>query len=79
MRGLSMIPKIFISSLILILSSFACSTTESTTEPAPVLQEKPKEVENSPVESYRQPVGDLVPNTLNVAVSYTHLTLPTKA
>ncbi len=61
-----MILKIFIPILILIFSSFACSTTESTTEPAPVIQEKPKEVENSPVESYRQPVGDLVPNALNV-------------
>ena len=61
-----MIPKIFICSLILILSSVACSATESTTEPVPVHQEKTKEVENSPVETYRQPVGDLVPNTLNV-------------
>ena len=61
-----MIPKIFICSLILILSSVACSATESTTEPVPVHQEKTKEVENSPVETYRQPVGDLVPNTLNI-------------
>ena len=61
-----MIPKIFICSLILILSSVACSATESTTEPVPVHQEKTKEVENSSVETYRQPVGDLVPNTLNV-------------
>jgi len=61
-----MIPKSFISFLILIFSSVACSTTESITEPAPVTQEKAKEVENSPVESYRQPVGDLVPKTLNV-------------
>ncbi|MGB1532947.1 MAG: alpha/beta hydrolase family esterase, partial [Acidimicrobiales bacterium] len=60
------IQKIFICSLILILSSVACSATESTTEPVPVHQEKTKEVENSPVETYRQPVGDLVPNTLNV-------------
>ena len=50
----------------MILSSVACSATESTTEPVPVHQEKTKEVENSPVETYRQPVGDLVPNTLNV-------------
>ena len=66
MRRFRMIPKIFICSLILILSSVACSATESTTEPVPVHQEKTKEVENSPVETYRQPVGDLVPNTLNV-------------
>ena len=66
MRRFRMIPKIFICSLILILSSVACSATESTTEPMPVHQEKTKEVENSPVETYRQPVGDLVPNTLNV-------------
>ena len=66
MRRFRMIPKIFICSLILILSSVACSATESTTEPVPVHQEKTKEVENSPVETYRQPVGDLVPNTLNI-------------
>ena len=66
MRRFRMIPKIFICSLILILSSVACSATESTTEPVPVHQEKTKEVENSSVETYRQPVGDLVPNTLNV-------------
>ena len=66
MRRFRMIPKIFICSLILILSSVACSATESTTEPVPVHQEKTKEVENSPVETYRQPVGDLVPDTLNV-------------
>ena len=66
MRRFRMIPKTFICSLILILSSVACSATESTTEPVPVHQEKTKEVENSPVETYRQPVGDLVPNTLNV-------------
>ena len=65
-RRLNMVPKIFISFLILVFGSVACSTTESTTEPAPVVQEKTKEVENSPVESYRKPVGDLVPNTLNV-------------
>ena len=66
MRRFRIIQKIFICSLILILSSVACSATESTTEPVPVHQEKTKEVENSPVETYRQPVGDLVPNTLNV-------------
>ena len=66
MRRFRIIPKIFICSLILILSSVACSATESTTEPVPVHQEKTKEVENSPVETYRQPVGDLVPNTLNI-------------
>ena len=66
MRWLSIILKTFITSLILILSAVACSTTETKTEPEPVIQEKTKEVENSPVESYRQPVGDLVPNTLNV-------------
>ena len=66
MRRFRMIPKIFICSLILILSSVACSATKSTTEPVPVHQEKTKEVENSPVETYRQPVGDLVPNTLNI-------------
>ena len=66
MRRFRMIPKIFICSLILILSSVACSATESTTEPVPVRQEKTKEVENSPVETYRQPVGGLVPNTLNI-------------
>ena len=65
-RWLSMVPKIFISSLILIFSAVACSTTESTTEPAPVVQEETKKVENSPVESYRQPVGDLVPSTLSI-------------
>ena len=60
--------KIFISFLILVFGSVACSTTETTTEPEPVIQkEKTKEVENSPVESYEQPVaGDLVLNTLNV-------------
>ena len=61
-----MVPKIFISFLILVFGSVACSTSETTTEPKPVTPEKTKEVENSPVESYRQPVGDLVPNTLNV-------------
>ena len=61
-----MVSKIFISFLILVFGSVACSTTESTTEPEPAIQDKTKEVENSPVESYRQPVGDLVPNTLNV-------------
>ena len=61
-----MVPKIFIFFLILVFGSVACSTTESITEPAPVVQEKTKEVENSPVETYRTPVGDLVPNTLNV-------------
>tara|TARA_A100001035_G_C27720424_1_gene471629 strand:- start:119 stop:1057 length:939 start_codon:yes stop_codon:yes gene_type:complete len=61
-----MILKIFICSLILILSSIACSATDSTTEPVPVNQEKTKEVENSPVETYRQPLGDLVPNTLTL-------------
>ena len=61
-----MVSKIFISFHILVFGSVACSTTESTTEPVPVLQDKTKEVENSPVESYRQPVGDLVPNTLYV-------------
>ena len=66
MRRFRIIQKIFICSLILILSSVACSATESTTEPVPVHQEKTKEVENSSVETYRQPVGDLVPNTLNV-------------
>ncbi len=66
MRRFRIIQKIFICSLILILSSVACSATESTTEPVPVHQEKTKEVENSPVETYRQPVGDLVPNTLNI-------------
>ena len=65
-RRLNMVSKIFISFLILVFGSVACSTTESTTEPVPVIQDKTKEVENSPVESYRQPVGDLVPNTLNV-------------
>ena len=66
MRRFRIIQKIFICSLILILSSVACSATESTTEPVPVHQEKTKEVENSPVETYRQPVGDLVPNTLTL-------------
>ena len=66
MRRFRMIPKIFICSLILILSSVACSATESTTEPVPVHQEKTKEIENSPVETHRQPVGDPIPNTLNI-------------
>ena len=65
-RWLSIVPKTFIASLILIFSSIACSTTEPLTKPAPLVQEKTKEVENSPVESYRQPVGDLVPNTLTI-------------
>ena len=65
-RSFRMILKIFICSLILILSSIACSATDSTTEPVPVNQEKTKEVENSPVETYRQPLGDLVPNTLTL-------------
>ena len=66
MRWLSIILKTFITSLILFFSSVACSTTETTTEPAPVVEEKIKEIENSPVETYRQPVGDLVPNTLSI-------------
>ena len=65
-RSFRMILKIFICSLILILSSIACSATDSTTEPVSVNQEKTKEVENSPVETYRQPLGDLVPNTLTL-------------
>ena len=66
MRWLSIILKTFITSLILFFSSVACSTTETTTEPGPVVEEKIKEIENSPVETYRQPVGDLVPNTLSI-------------
>ena len=65
-RWLSIVPKTCIASLILIFSSIACSTTEPSTEPAQLVQEKTKEVENSPVENYRQPVGDLVPNTLTI-------------
>ena len=65
-RSFRMILKIFICSLILILSSIACSATDSKTEPVSVNQEKTKEVENSPVETYRQPLGDLVPNTLTL-------------
>ena len=61
---LSIVLKTFITSLILIFSSVACSTTEMTTKPASVVQEKIKEIESSPVETYRQPVGDLVPNTI---------------
>ena len=66
MWRLSIVIKTFVTSLILIFSSVACSTTDSTTEPVPAVQEKIKEVENSPVESYRQPVGDLVPITLSI-------------
>ena len=65
-RWLSIVPKTCITSLILIFSSIACSTTEPLKEPATLVHEKTKEVENSPVESYRQPVGDLVPNTLTI-------------
>ena len=61
-----MVPKIFIFFLILVFGSVACSTTKTITESEPVIQEKTKEVENSPVESYRQPVGDLVPDTLSI-------------
>jgi len=82
MGWLSIPQKTFITSFILIFSSVACSTTETTTEPAPVVQEKTKEIENSPVESYRQPVGDLVPDTLIVSgversyLSYIPVSLP---
>ena len=67
MRVLSMVRKTFLVALLLILGAVSCSRADSTTEPAPVIQEETKGIENSPVETYRQPVGDLVPNTLTVS------------
>ena len=63
MRRFRMIPRFYLF-LILILSSVACSATESTTEPVPVHQEKTRKSRIHLLK--RQTTCDLVPNTLNV-------------
>ena len=57
MGWLSILRKTFITSFILIFSSVACSTTETTTEPASVVQEKIKEIPNK-LEKYNLTLGE---------------------
>ena len=78
MSCLNIIRKVFLALLFSIISFVACSKAESNPPiqgAEPTTQEKSQGVENSPVESYRQPVGELTNNTISVnGANRTYLT-----